>query len=391
MTVAEIHDSKKIHDMMKQMETLTQVIMQQQQQLNAIGNKLSQTEENERKDEDKYEVIDAVEKKIEKVGRKEYQFICGTEDIGKILKCILDATLFVIKLLKRLLNIRNEIKNTLKNIPLVSTIVFIIDILVLWCYIYVICLVINYIGCKIGNPKLAEDVFRIWVRYTIKLFEFACNPKVIENTMQGTKTVMNIIHREISTSDFAVQYQSGKEIVAKNVNQLKSVLNFVNNGIQTMKDGNFSNVVINKVKDAASTISEGTYNTVSTTTSDFLNTLQDVTMNAFYEKVSEPEVQKLVVGDMTFIIEGGKKTQKKRRKRKKTIKRKPKSKRVSFKGGVQNNIMDNLVATLPRINDSDLKKPPLKHFQKLVQLHDAFATPIFDLVYKCIEVSEKFP
>jgi len=398
MSETEINNQKQLEEMNRLLQIIVKTVNEQNQQFNAISNKIEISDENQIKNEDTMLVVDAVEtnsKKIEKVGeevqkigKKGYQITCGTENILEILKCILDAILFVAEILKKLLNIRDQIKKTLKNIPLVSTIIFIIDILILWCYIYVVCLVLNYIGCKIGNPKLAEDTFKIFIRYTIKLFEFACNPKVIKNTSRAFKTGIDIINTEISKSDFAVSYESGKGEIVKNVDRLKSVLNFVNDGFQTMKNDDFSNVVINKVNNAASTFAEGTYNSVSNTMSNTIHDLQDLTVNMFFK---QPDIKTIVTDDMTYIIDGGKKTQKnrrKRRKRRKTNKRKSKSRNYLKGGNITNKSVNDLSLFLSQTSVNNFDQP-LKDYQDLAQKHNEFVTPIFELLEYCRVVSEE--
>jgi hypothetical protein len=56
-----------------------------------------------------------------------------------------------------------------------------------------------------------------------------------------------------------------------------------------------------------------------------------------------------------------------------------------MKGGVHNNIVDKLVSTLHRMNVSETKNDSLKDFQNLAQSHNKLVTPIFSLIFKCIE------
>ena len=389
-------DNINAEELTKMMEILREIrrdVANNTASINAMGGLQQLTYENTIKSSDitpediNIGVKHVVKETLEK--GKKYELICGTEDIYKILKCILDAIIFVYKIMKELLNLRKHIIDTVKNVPLVSSFVFIINILFLFCYIYVICLVIHFIGCRIGNPELAEDAFRIFVRYMRKLFEFACNPNVIENTKYALSKSIRILDEEISDVDL---YKNGKETIMNSTKYFRNVVNNFIDNVNNMNDG------MKTIQNTASTITEVASN-VATGAINGANAITEAALGSLEQLLQEPKVQTLNLGNFTILVkDGGKKNQKKG-KRKKTNKRKSKykkgriSKKKYIKGGSHNELVKNLYGIVNGMNTGNsnlenLSPEDLKRFQLLSKIHTDVLSPVFDLIFLCLDSSK---
>lgn len=386
--------AEKLEEVMKILIEIRRDVANNTASINAMGRLQEITYENAIKSSDitpediNKGVKDVVKKTLEK--GKKYELICGTEDIYKILKCILDAIIFVYKIMKELLNLRKHIIDTVKNVPLVSTFVFIINILFLCCYVYVICLVIHFIGCRIGNPELAEDAFRIFVRYMRKLFEFACNPKVIENTKYALRKGFSIVDEEISD---VVLYKTGKETIIDSTEYFTNVLKKFIHNVNNMNDG------MKTIQNTTSTITEVASN-VATGAINGANAITEAALDSLGQLLQQPKVQTtLNLGNFTISVEkGGKKNQKKG-KGKKTNKRKSKykkgrtSKKKYIKGGSHDKLVENLYGIVNRMNTGNsnmknLSPEDLKRFQLLSKIHTDVLSPVFNLIFLCLDSSK---
>lgn len=231
---------------------------------------------------------------------------CGTGSIKSVLKCIISMIEMLIRIIQLLFYTYTYLISFIKStyhsalIGPLSIIALALDTLILLFNMYLISMIIMYIGYATGDDKLLQNCIRIFYRFTLQSLTYIKHSSPIQFAKQMIKDVPGILHEETMNSEFGENYEYYK-------NYSNAILTGAGNAYDTVIEipGKIQEIK-DYIPDPSQYIPtiDGSVDTISTFAGNSAHTL-----NSFYEDL---------VASKFFT--GGKRNKKRTRKTKRSYK-----------------------------------------------------------------------